>query len=268
MLQISSDCTKCAKCVKVCPTSIIEMTDNGPLLKPERIKGCIKCGHCVSVCDKGALDHQLVSLANQESTDNVITSPEAVKATMRSVRSIRNYRKTPVSKELIADIADAARYVPTARNTQQVSYLAVLNPETVKLLADKTVDYFAEAIEAGEPWVRPYRGLVRVYRDKGYDIVFRGAPHVLISVYPKSQHYGEDNARLGMVYARLQASVHNIGTCWAGFFEMYAVAKPEEVAEILKIDADMRVGAAVMFGHPAFKYHRLVEREPLNISFI
>ncbi|MGL4227169.1 MAG: 4Fe-4S dicluster domain-containing protein, partial [Tannerellaceae bacterium] len=39
MLQISSDCTKCAKCVKVCPTSIIEMTDNGPLLKPERIKG-------------------------------------------------------------------------------------------------------------------------------------------------------------------------------------------------------------------------------------
>lgn len=268
MLIVADNCILCGRCAKVCPTSIISMSDQGPQIGVEKERGCIRCGHCVAVCPVEALDHTLVPLKNQVPlAKNPPIEPADSLQMLRAVRSIRNYKSTSVSEELVCSMLDAARYVPTGRNTQGVQYVAVMDTEKVQLLIERVITFFEEAGTSENPSVRFYQGIAKIYRQTGYDIVFRGAPHVVLAMAPLASHFGLDNARLSMVYARVQATALNLGTCWAGFFEMYAEARPEELCEILGLDTDLRLGAAIMLGYPAFAYNRLVERDPLKVEF-
>ena len=41
-------CTRCGFCSEVCPSGIIRVDENGPVLIAP--KACIKCGHCEERC--------------------------------------------------------------------------------------------------------------------------------------------------------------------------------------------------------------------------
>ncbi len=270
MLQVSEQCIHCGRCVAVCPSMIIEMDDaSRPFIREKREKGCIVCGHCVSVCPVGALDHRLSPLSGQvELSSFPVVDFETTEQLLRSVRSIRNYKPDSVSPSLIRQIAHLAHYVPTGRNTQGVSFLALMDSAKVRLLSDKVVDWMSAMIDSGAEWAKVYKGVVRVQRETGRDMIFRGAPHLLFALSDRSNPYGVDNARLGMVYARIAASSLKIGSCWAGFFELYAQSHSEYLSDFLGFPAHKVIGAAIMIGYPQFTYHRLVERRPLEIEFI
>lgn len=242
--------------------------DGKPVSVKDSDKKCIKCGHCVAICPKEALDNTLTPFVEQGIINSgLITTPKATKQLLRSVRSIRNYKSDSVDDDLMVNIVSVGRYAPTARNTQGVSFLAIMDRSKVNALAEMVITWMEKMIATGEPKLKPYAGVVKAHR-AGQDMIFRGAPHLIIALAPKSNPYGVDNARMMMVYTRIQASVIGLGTCWAGFFEIYAKANGAEVASFLCLSDDVEIGAAIMVGYPQFEYHRLVARDNLNIKFM
>ncbi|MBO3754526.1 MAG: nitroreductase family protein, partial [Candidatus Brockarchaeota archaeon] len=54
---------------------------------------------------------------------------------IKTRRSIRKYKSTPVEDEKIMECLEAARWAPSANNSQPWEFLVVKNPETRRKLA-------------------------------------------------------------------------------------------------------------------------------------
>lgn len=266
MLMVHEDCSKCGICAECCPVRIIDMGENGPqLLYPT---ACIKCGHCVAVCPLGALDHELVPLREQVPRDNYpVLDPQTAAHFLRSRRSIRTYKEEAVPREKMLQLLDIARFAPSGGNSQGLSYIVVQNKDLLRQLTALTVQWMEEQISSGAPWAKAYTGIVQEYRKTGRDLIFRGAPAVVIATAPKNFPLGHDNARFSLAYVELYAPTLGLGSCWAGFFEMCAATGYPEVYRQLEIEEGIGIVGAIMVGYPKYHYSRLVNRNPLQVTW-
>lgn len=259
-------CTRCGFCSEVCPSGIIRVNENGPeLLAP---KACIKCGHCVAVCPTAALDHTRNPLSKQliRST-NLSISPEMAEQFLRSRRSIRAYKSEKISQETILRLLNVARMAPSGGNSQGVSFLVLSDATVLKQISATVVDWLEEQIRIGVSWTKPYAGMAKIYRETGYDVVLRGAPHLLLSLAATGNPIGRDNGRYALTYAELFATSLGLGSCWAGFFEMAAFAQYHPLLELIGVPDGKTITGAIMLGVPKHQYQRMAERNPLEVIF-
>ena len=259
-------CTRCGFCSEVCPSGIIRVNENGPeLLAP---KACIKCGHCVAVCPTAALDHTRNPLSKQliRST-NLSISPEMAEQFLRSRRSIRAYKSEKISQETILRLLNVARMAPSGGNSQGVSFLVLSDATVLKQISATVVDWLEEQIRIGVSWTKPYAGMAKIYRESGYDVVLRGAPHLLLSLAATGNPIGRDNGRYALTYAELFATSLGLGSCWAGFFEMAAFAQYYPLLELIGVPDGKTITGAIMLGVPKHQYQRMAERNPLEVIF-
>ena len=99
------------------------------------------------------------------------------------------------------------------------------------------------------------------------DIIFRGAPHALIvSALPDAICPSED-AALALAYFELLARSTGLGTVWWGMFKMAMLTLPKLKREIGLPD-DHPYYYAMLFGKPAVKYPRTVQRDDARIRRI
>ena len=263
---VNQDCIKCGICAETCPSRIIDMGEDGPkLLYPT---ACIKCGHCVAVCPSEALDHKQVPRSLQVPRDNYpVLDPETAAHFLRSRRSIRNYKNEAVPQEKMLQLLEIARFAPSGGNSQGLSYIVVTEKELLKRLTALTVQWMEEQINNGAAWAKAYTGIVQGYRKTGRDLIFRGAPALVMATAPKNFPLGHDNARFSLAYVELYAPTLGLGSCWAGFFEMCAAAGYPEIYRLLDIGEGTTVVGAIMVGYPSYHYHRLVDRNPLQVAW-
>ena len=259
-------CTRCGFCSEVCPSGIIRVNENGPeLLAP---KACIKCGHCVAVCPTAALAHTRNPSSKQliRST-NLSISPEMAEQFLRSRRSIRAYKSEKISQETILRLLNVARMAPSGGNSQGVSFLVLSDATVLKQISATVVDWLEEQIRVGVSWTKPYAGMAKIYRETGYDVVLRGAPHLLLSLAATGNPIGRDNGRYALTYAELFATSLGLGSCWAGFFEMAAFAQYHPLLELIGVPDGKTITGAIMLGVPKHQYQRMAERNPLEVIF-
>jgi len=62
----------------------------------------------------------------------------AVKEIITGRRSIRRFKTTPVHSELIHELVDCARYAPSDTNSQTWEFIAILDPNKIRAIADIT----------------------------------------------------------------------------------------------------------------------------------
>lgn len=263
---VAPNCTKCSACSHVCPSGIIVMTANGPTLPNARI--CIRCGHCVAVCPVDALDFSIAPLAGQKRIDGSLTiSSDQAEQFLRSRRSVRNYRKKEVAADDIRRIVEVAHYAPSGGNMQNVSYIAINSRETLDKLSGLTLDWIEERSKV-DASMRSYSKLIDLSREAGSDVIFRGAPALVIAYGPRKMPIVRDNARFCLGYAELFAPTLGLGSCWAGFFEMSSTNFNKEIYDILGLTEDQMVVGAIMIGYPKYYFKRMVDRNPLNLTFV
>lgn len=263
MLTVSSRCVQCGICVETCPMGVIGMKQQGPELLHEM---CIRCGQCVAVCPEGALDHALVPLEKQVPMGPVL-DPATAARFLRSRRSIRCYKQETVSQELLLQLLNIARFAPSGCNSQGLSYIVVAKRELMEKLTEVTVQWLEEHIKNKVDWAIPFAGVVEVYRNTKRDVILRDAPHLIVATAPKGFIFGQSSARFSLAYAELLAPTLGLGTCWAGFFEACAFAGYPELYRLLDIDENIEIVGAVMAGYPCYTYQRLVDRNPLEVSW-
>ena len=256
-------CVRCGACAKVCPSGIIALDTAGPALTSP--KACIRCGHCVAVCPVAALDHSRNPLANQPQIETVALEPKTAEQFLRSRRSIRAYEPQSLKQEELARLLEIARFAPSGGNSQGLSYMVISEAALMKKITASVIDWLEEQIRNEVPWVKPYAGMAKIYRQTGQDVVLRSAPHLLIALAAAKNPIGRDNTRYALAYVELFAPALGLGTCWAGFFEMAAFASCKPLLDLLAIPEGKTITGAIMAGKPQFRYQRLVDRNPLEV---
>jgi ferredoxin len=186
MIKFEVDITKCIRCglcSQVCPFGIIAPPDGEkpPASISEREAYCIKCGQCQAVCPSGASDLSYdEAVTTKYQTDKKFIAPEKIADHMRLRRSVRKFKEDLVSKEVIEELLDVARYAPSGTNRQPVRWIVTHSPEKVQKLAAGVIEWMELAAKQDLPFAKilPLAVLVRAWKS-GMDPIFHKAPHII-----------------------------------------------------------------------------------------
>jgi nitroreductase/Pyruvate/2-oxoacid:ferredoxin oxidoreductase delta subunit len=259
-------CNRCGMCFLECPAGVINMVERKSLPTPAEggEERCITCGHCVAVCAPGALYHRAIKPDDlvQINKKQLPTSAQ-IERFLKSRRSIRAYKRKPVSKELLASMIDIARYAPSGSNSQPVQWLVIQDQKEVKRLSGMVADWMRMMVEAlpqmSTDW---HLNLIVAAWDLGVDTITRGAPHVIVAHAPKDLPLAEGNSYIAMTYLELAAYSLGLGACWAGWFQAAAGNYPPMI-EALRLPEGHQSHCAMMIGYPRYRFRRIpVRNEP------
>lgn len=272
MALIRVDLEKCDRdglCARVCPVGILAVDPReGPTVRRGAAQFCIGCGHCVAVCPHGALDNVRAPLAAQSPLPRFpVLDPETALLFLRSRRSIRCYRRESVPQELLEKLLQAARYAPSGHNSQGLTFTVVLTRDLMDAVRDGVVAWMRELIAVGSPLAAQWHmeGIVRAH-DKGEDRILRNAPHLVVASAPHTHRAARVTTFLALEYMELYATALELGTCWAGYVNAFAMERPD-LARLLELPDDHTVMGCLMVGSPDVRYVRLPERNPLAVRW-
>ena len=261
-------CIQCGECVLDCPAGVIVLDNDLPRVSNEA--GCIHCQHCLAICPTAAIsilgrDPDLSpSLAG-------LPKPEELETLIKGRRTIRRYQEQDLAPELIDELLNIACHAPTGVNAESVLFTVVRERAVLDRLREHLIGRVAALKEAGKlPEGIPgnYLGrVVRAWQEKGQDILFRGAPHLLITSAPATAPCPVQDAIIALTTFQMIAHTKGVGTVWDGIFMMALNACPEVAAE-LGIPTDHTLGYAMAFGAPAVEYHRTVQRGPALVNTV
>lgn len=259
MVPIHIDPDKCARdgaCIPVCPSQLLGGEPGQvPQVDPMAEVLCIRCGHCVAACPT-----QAITLSDAQPGRPIPTpaaAPEAFDALLMTRRSIRHYKSDPVPRELIAHLLDVTRWAPSATNVQSVEWLVVYDSNEVRRLAGLVAEGIAS--------VAYFRRMVRAWK-KGFDTIFRGAPHLAIAHAKDGPISPATDCAIALTQLDLLAHAHGLGACWAGVL-MVALAQSPAVREALALPEGHQAYGALMLGYGDEKYLRIPDRKPVRIAW-
>ncbi|MHA1975302.1 MAG: nitroreductase family protein [Candidatus Hodarchaeales archaeon] len=141
---------------------------------------------------------------------------------LKSRRSIRKYKSTPVEEEKIQKCLEAAQWAPSASNKQPWEFMIVTNPE------------FRTKMAA----IHPYAKFISE------------SPVVFIPLTDPTIHrdYHQSDTALATMQFMIMAHSLGLGTCWAGVINKAKIEK--EIKKMLNIPDKLRVLALVAVGYP------------------
>lgn len=273
MPLFSIDQSKCKQdgiCAAECPAQIIVQNDKKsfPSLLPNGEEFCINCGHCVAVCPYGALTLATMPVEDCPQIDkNLLPTAAALRQCLQARRSIRQYKKTSVSRKILSELVDTARCAPTGSNKQQVQWMVFEKSADVHKLAAMVIDFIKTMlpVTTDEAVARRFRRIIHAW-DNGRDRIMRGAPHLVLVHSQADLPSAETDCVIALTYLELYAYAQGLGTCWAGYFTA-AAGLHEPLIKALDLPAGHQCFGAVMLGRPQYRYHRIPKRNDSLITW-
>ncbi len=152
---------------------------------------------------------------------------------LKTRRSIRKYKSTPVEEEKIQKCLEAAQWAPSASNKQPWEFMIVKDNKTRQKLAE----------------MHPYAKFVTE------------SPVVFIPLTDPSIHakYHQSDTALTTLQFMIMAHAQGLGTCWAGVIQS---PFENEIKRLLGIPEKLHVLALVAVGYP--DQERDSKRKPLE----
>lgn len=274
MNLINIDKSKCSKdglCAKACPMKLIIIDEQTkyPQADGNNAHTCVKCGHCVSVCPHNAISIEGLDAGSfTQLNKNVNPSIEEIGYTLKSRRSIRNYKDKPVEKEKIESLLDIARFAPTGGNAQRLKWIAITSNDIIRSLADETINFMKTLVENNHPMAKAYNLSKLIEEEtKTHDRIFRGAPALILSYAPKQYPITTVDSAIALTFIDTAAPSLGLGCCWVGFL-MVAANQWKPIAEILKISDEDSLCGGLMIGYPAEKYYKIPPRKKAHITWL
>lgn len=263
-------CKKDGLCAAVCPVRVVSINKQTQIPEPAANADdlCINCGHCVAVCPYGALSLSTMAAAQcRQIPKDWNLTPQQVGLLLKARRSIRAYKKEPVSRDTIEKIIDVARYAPSGINRQPVHWLVVYDMKKVSELAKLVIDWMRILISEKAAVAESLRMQNTVDAwDNGDDRILRKSPHVVITYALKDDITAMQAATIALTYLELAAVSFGVGTCWAGYLQM-AINMCPAAMELLGINKKCSCFGAMMIGYPQYSYTRVPLRNPAAIKW-
>jgi nitroreductase/NAD-dependent dihydropyrimidine dehydrogenase PreA subunit len=270
MSRVSINTDKCKKdgsCALVCPEAIFVQKEKATTPEIFHEEECIACGQCVSICPQGAVVHadfpsDRVRSINQE----LIPSGEQVLELLKTRRSVRALRDRPVERDLIEKIIDAARFAPSARNSQSTEYIVVQDKAVLRKILELTTLHQARVIQRVSNPLPAFARLIRAF-ENGQDQILHNAPVLVLFHADRRNEFAEVNAALALQNAALICHGFGLGSFFAGY--VTAVCQQDDsIPRLLTIPENHVIYGALAIGYPKLKFKNLMERDPAKTIWI
>jgi nitroreductase len=200
-----------------------------------------------------------------------MVDPARLENLIKGRRSVRRYTGKDLPTSLIDNLLAVSCYAPTGINNQSVLFTVIKEGRVMDTFRQEVMRRLAEEQSAGklaDGIVGHYLGAaVKSWRDGGKDIIFRGAPHLLVTSAPQDSPCPVQDSHIALTTFQLLAHAHGVGTVWDGML-MMAVAVCPDLISRLGIPGDHLLGYAMAFGEPAVEYHRVVQRGPALVNVV
>jgi nitroreductase len=233
-----------------------------PVVRPDNEEGCIQCQHCLAICPVGAISILGRDPAGSIPLDaNAFPTLEKMTTLVRGRRTVRRYRDENVDPALIKQLLTTLANAPSGVNRRGLIFSVIDDKAAMHRFRLKALDALALAKAQGRvPEHFTYlMDAVPAWFEDGRDVIFRGAPHLLVISAGPEAICPQEDVSLAMAYFELMAQSAGLGTVWCGLVKMTLELVPE-----LKAQVGLALGAhyyAMLFGHPSYRYARTVQRD-------
>ena len=181
------------------------------------------------------------------------------------VENITNLKPTYLTLQKLKDML---KYAPTGRNVHKLHFSTIENIEVMedfKKLTYKKVKKLL-ASPCGNLISKKFNRYKKAI-ENGKDILFRGAPHLIVVSAPQEESCAEQDGIIALSYLELYAQSLGVGTVWCGLVQYCLKAFPE-LCEYLGIPKDNRPIYVMLFGPTDLKYTRTVQPNEYKINSI
>ena len=272
-------CVRCGACIKVCTACVFEAgPDQVYAARPEH---CSRCGHCVALCPTDAIEHSHFALDECPLPTPVPPLDQLVNA-FRERRSLRVYKDQPVPRDVVRELIDLARWVPSASNKQQVDWLAFDDREQISAFSDHIVSLFGLGVRLlRNPVLRPLWRLALgrradrlaisgefmvKQRKQGHDPILFDAPVLLVAHVRRRSPFGRDDAVYAAYNLMLAAQRLGLGTCQIGFFKV-ALGLSPRLKKSLGLPRKRQPEVVLALGYPQVHFRRALPRRRPNLTW-
>ena len=251
-------CIHCGLCAKDCIAHIIELDEN-KVPKVEKPEKCIGCQHCLAICPVGAIS---VCDKNPEDSDKIYAqNPDMILNLIKSRRSDRNYKQENVSQEKMDKLKDMLTWVPTGCNFHGLNFHFIDDIEVMNEFREHVNNKVISALTK-----KPIKPVVEKFSHygklliNGEDVIFRGAPHMIVVSNSVKAPCAAEDAIIALSYFELYAQSMGLGTCWCGLAQSCMAVFPE-LSEYLGIPEGYQSSYVMLFGEKEVNYARTVQPE-------
>ena len=262
-------CIHCGMCVKDCPSGIISFDENkNPVVKKQDESCCIKCQHCLAICPVGAISVCDKKPEDSDICDENLPSEEQVFNLIQHRKSIRHYRHENLDKATLQKLKDMLKYPPTGVNNHKLHISLIEDVVEMDKFRNYTNDIIKKIILSD--FLSPITKKFGKFKEKfeaGEDIIFRGAPHMIVVSVPVNAPCAPVDPIILLSYFELYAQSLGVGTLWCGFAEIVMKLIPE-LCEYMEIPDGYKIGYVMLFGKTDLKYQRATQPEDYDISII
>jgi len=282
-------CAKCKLCIEVCPVNYIGIDENGLVnFIPEREEICLECGQCMAVCSTNAVKISKYSYETDfEQFPTETFNFQEFKDFVSTRRSIRNFKDKPVEKEILEQVLEVLQYAPYGAEPNKVEISIINNRKKIEELLAPTEKFLDDVVKwIDSPIVsriiKLKKGIetfntlknhlypmskLENYKLKYGDRITRGAPALMVFHAEKGAEEHTHNALIYATYVMLAMHAMGLGATINGIVPA-AINKVNEIRQVFNIPDDHEAVISIMFGHPKYKYNKVVKREPKKINWI
>lgn len=257
-------CSNCGLCIKECPKRFIRDESSNQVMFDDPTGSCMKCGHCIVLCPQDAilfedLGDDVYYFDGINDLENYI-GYEKVFNFLRSIRSVRHYKRDIVPMDVINKVIRAMECAPTGANVRSEKIAVISDPERLKQLSDAVLNGLMENSATKSRFEKSFELRKNYYE---YPVYF-DAPHVIIVYALGTTTLDHFNIANMISYGRIAAQSLGLGTCYNGWTQI-AFENNRKLVKIAGVRG--RSWGIMTLGYPTIKFLKCPPRSPKKVKW-